>query len=67
LHGPVVAGRKTYLFAFFVDHSRALVGYRWGYSEDTVRLEAALRAGLAARGTPRVAYWNADAFSDSGY
>ena len=43
LHGPVIAGRKTYLFAFIDDHSRALVGYRWGLSEDTVRLEAAFR------------------------
>jgi putative transposase len=56
LHGPVVAGRKTYLFAFIDDHSRALVGYRWGHSEDTVRLEAALRSGLASRGVPRVVY-----------
>lgn len=56
LHGPVVGGRKTYLFAFIDDHSRALVGYRWGHSEDTVRLEAALRAGLAARGVPKVVY-----------
>ncbi len=56
LHGPVVAGRKTYLFAFIDDHSRALVGYRWGHSEDTVRLEAALRAGLASRGVPQVVY-----------
>ena len=56
LHGPAVAGRKTYLFAFIDDHSRALVGYRWGHSEDTVRLEAALRAGLAARGVPKVVY-----------
>lgn len=56
LHGPTVAGRKTYLFAFIDDHSRALVGYRWGLSEDTVRLEAALRAGLAARGVPRAVY-----------
>lgn len=51
LHGPVVAGRKTYLFAFIDDHSRALTGYRWGHSEDTVRLEAALRKGMSARGT----------------
>ena len=56
LHGPVVAGRKTFLFAFVDDHSRALVGYRWGHSEDTVRLEAALRAGLACRGIPKVVY-----------
>jgi len=56
LHGPVVGGRKAFLFAFIDDHSRALVGYRWGHSEDTVRLEAALRAGLAARGIPKVVY-----------
>ena len=56
LHGPVVAGRKAYLFAFIDDHSRALTGYRWGHSEDTVRLEAALRAGISARGIPRVVY-----------
>ena len=55
LHGPTIAGRKTYLFAFIDDHSRALVGYRWGLSEDTVRLEAALRSALAARGVPDAA------------
>jgi putative transposase len=56
LHGPVVAGRKVYLLAFIDDHSRLLVGYRWCHAEDTVRLEAALRAGLAARGIPAGIY-----------
>jgi len=56
LHGPVIAGRKTYLFAFIDDHSRALVGYRFGLSEDTVRLEAAFRSALASRGVPRACY-----------
>lgn len=56
LHGPAIGGRKTYLFCFIDDHSRALVGYRWGVSEDTVRLEAALRNALAARGVPRACY-----------
>jgi putative transposase len=57
LHGgPVVAGRKAYLFAFVDDHSRLLTGYRWGLAEDTVRLEAALRAGLASRGVPERLY-----------
>ena len=56
LHGPVIGGRKTYLFAFIDDHSRALVGYRWGHSEDTVRLEAALRAALRVAGVPRRVY-----------
>ncbi len=56
LHGPQVGGHKTYLFAFLDDHSRAVPGYRWGHSEDTVRLEAALRHGLASRGVPRSVY-----------
>jgi putative transposase len=56
LHGPVISGRKTYLFAFLDDHSRLVTGYRWGHSEDTLRLEAALRAGLASRGVPSCVY-----------
>ena len=56
LHGPTIAGRKTYLFAFIDDHSRALVGYRWGLSEDTVRLEAAFRHALSSRGVPKMVY-----------
>jgi putative transposase len=56
LHGPVVGDHKAYLFAFIDDHSRALPGYRWGHSEDTVRLEAALRHGLGSRGIPRSIY-----------
>jgi putative transposase len=38
--------------AFIDDHSRLLVGWRWGVGEDVFRLEAALRAGLMARGVP---------------
>jgi putative transposase len=56
LHGPTVAGRKALLFGVIDDHSRALVGYRWAASEDTLRLEAALRAALAARGIPGMLY-----------
>jgi putative transposase len=66
LHGPRVGGRKTYLFAFVDDHSRALMGYRFGYAEDTVRLAAALRPALAARGVPsRIYVDNGSAFVDS--
>lgn len=66
LHGPLVGGRKTYLFAFIDDHSRLLTGYRWGLAEDTLRLEAALRSGLASRGLPRAAYTdNGSAFVSS--
>ena len=56
LHGPIIDGRKTFLFAFIDDHSRAIPGFRWGLSEDVVRLEAAFRHALAARGIPRSVY-----------
>jgi putative transposase len=56
MHGPVVAGRKALLFAFCDDHSRLIVGHRWGRTEDVLRLEAALRRGLAARGVPKRIY-----------
>lgn len=66
LHGPRIDGRKTYLFAFIDDHSRAVVGHRWGFAEDTVRLAAALRPALAARGVPQYIYVdNGSAFVDS--
>jgi putative transposase len=65
LHGPKVAGRKTYLFCFLDDHSRAVMGARWGSFEDVVRLTAALRNGLAARGVPRAIHVdNGSAFVD---
>ena len=66
LHGPRVGDRKTYLFAFIDDHSRLLVGYRFGFAEDAVRLAAALRLALAARGVPAGIYVdNGSAFVDA--
>ena len=56
MHGPVIAGHKAYLLAFIDDHSRLLPGYRWCHSEDTLRLEAALRSGLTSRGIPGTIY-----------
>lgn len=56
LHGPVVGGRKALLFAFLDDHSRLVVGHRFGRHEDVLRLEAALRRGLASRGVPKRIY-----------
>src|SRR5205085_5800834 len=50
------SGRKAYLFAFVDDCSRVATGYRWGHLEDTLRLEAALRQGVAARGVPARLY-----------
>jgi putative transposase len=54
LHGPRLDGSaaRAVLLAFIDDHSRLLVGWRWGTGEDVFRLEAALRAGLMARGVP---------------
>jgi putative transposase len=66
LHGPKIGGRKTYLFAFLDDHSRAVVGHRFGFAEDTVRLAAALRPALASRGVPDAVYVdNGSAFVDA--
>jgi putative transposase len=66
LHGPRIGGRKTYLFAFLDDHSRAIVGHRFGFAEDTVRLAAALRPALASRGVPDGIYVdNGSAFVDA--
>ncbi|MGH3655822.1 MAG: DDE-type integrase/transposase/recombinase [Micromonosporaceae bacterium] len=65
LHGPTVNGRKAILFAFLDDHSRLFSGYRWAHREDTVRLEAALRTGITARGIPASIYVdNGSAFVD---
>jgi putative transposase len=66
LHGPRIGGHKTYLFAFLDDHSRAVMGHRFGLAEDTVRLAAALRPALASRGVPQSIYVdNGSAFVDS--
>jgi putative transposase len=66
LHGPQVGGRKTYLFCFIDDHSRAVMGARWAFHEDVVRLAAALRPALAVRGVPESAYVdNGSAFVDA--
>jgi putative transposase len=56
LHGPHLGGRKTYLFAFLDDRSRAVMAARFGFHEDTVRLAVALRPALAARGVPGSIY-----------
>jgi putative transposase len=61
-----VAGRKTYLFAFIDDHSRAVMAARFGFAEDTIRLAAALRPALASRGVPEHVYVdNGSAFVDA--
>lgn len=56
LHGPLIDGRRTFLFCFIDDHSRLLVGYRWAAREDVLNASRALRAGIAARGLPKAVY-----------
>lgn len=51
-----IAARKPVLFAFIDDHSRLIPGWRWAMSEDTLRLEVALRAGIGSRGVPARIY-----------
>jgi putative transposase len=56
LHGPLIDGRRMFLFCFIDDHSRLLVGYRWAAREDVLNASRALRAGIAARGLPKAVY-----------
>jgi len=66
LHAIRLAGRKTYLFAFIDDHSRAVMAARFGFAEDAIRLAAALRPALASRGVPEHVYVdNGSAFVDA--
>jgi putative transposase len=66
LHAIRLQGRKTYLFAFIDDHSRAVMAARFGFAEDTIRLAAALRPALASRGVPGHVYVdNGSAFVDA--
>jgi putative transposase len=53
LHGPLIDGRRAFLFCFIDDHSRLLAGYRWAAREDVLNASRALRAGFAARGLPK--------------
>jgi putative transposase len=66
LHAIRLAGRKTYLFAFIDDRSRAVMAARFGFAEDAIRLAAALRPALASRGVPEHVYVdNGSAFVDA--
>ena len=62
----MIGGSKSYLFAFLDDHSRAVMGARWAYHDDVVRMAAAFRPALQARGVPQSAYLdNGSAFVDA--
>ena len=56
LHGPVIGGKKTYLFAFIDDHSRAVMGARWAYRRGRRPAGRRVPPGAAARGVPGAVY-----------
>ena len=58
LHGPVIGGKKSYLFAFIDDHSRAVMGARWSHHDDVVRMAAGVPPGPAGpRRSPVLPTW----------
>ncbi len=52
LHGPLLRGRRAYLFCVLDDHSRFVVGARFAFAETTLALEAVLRTAFLALGLP---------------
>jgi putative transposase len=64
LHGPLIGGKRAVLFALLDDHSRFLVGHRWGFGEDTLGMQAALHDAVKTHGCPSFLYAdNGSAFS----
>jgi putative transposase len=50
LHGPIIEGSRAVLFALLDDHSRYVVGHRWGHGEDTLGMQAALHDAVKTHG-----------------
>jgi putative transposase len=66
LHGPVVDGKRAVLFALLDDHSRYVVGARWGHGEDTLGMQAALHDAVKTHGCPHKLYVdNGSAYTSS--
>jgi putative transposase len=66
LHGPIIDGRRAVLFALLDDHSRYVVGHRWGHGEDTLGMQAALHDAVKTHGCPQRLYCdNGSAYSSS--
>jgi putative transposase len=66
LHGPIIEGKRAVLFTILDDHSRYLVGHRWGHGEDTLGMQAALHDAVKTHGCPRRLYAdNGSAYSSS--
>ena len=56
LHGPLIDGKRAVLFALLDDHSRFVVGHRWGFGEDTLGMQAALHDAVKTNGCPAYLY-----------
>lgn len=56
LHGPIIDGKRAVLFALLDDHSRYVVGHRWGHGEDTLGMQAALHDAVKTHGCPQRLY-----------
>jgi putative transposase len=56
LHGPLINGKRAVLFALLDDHSRFVVGHRWGFGEDTLGMQAALHDAVKTHGCPSLLY-----------
>ncbi len=56
LHGPLLKGRRAYLFCVLDDHSRFVVGARFQWAETTLALEGVLRTAFCALGLPDSLY-----------
>ena len=52
LHGPLLDGQRAVLFAMLDDHSRFVVGHRWGFGENTLGLQATLHDAVKTNGCP---------------
>lgn len=66
LHGPIIEGRRAVLFALLDDHSRFVVGHRWGFGEDTLGMQAALHDAVKTHGCPSLLYCdNGSAYSSA--
>ena len=66
LHGPVIGGSKSYLFAFLDDQSRAVMGARSGYTRIWSGWRRRSAPPCQRRGVPKAIYLdNGSAFVDA--
>lgn len=64
VQGPLIDGKSTVLLAIIDDHSRYVVGGRWGFGEDTLGMQAVLHDAVKTYGCPSYLYCdNGSAFT----